>query len=107
MAVTVEKRANESFFLEHQFLRADGTGWLGEGEAIIAAAPNAPTVTAIDKSTGLAASGITSDISVVDGTVVRYKVSAGTVDKTYKLVIKVVTSAGQIFEDVVFFKVVD
>ena len=91
------KRAQEEIFYLHEFKRADGRGWLTEGETIATA-----TVTITDIVTGEDVStAMISEAAPYNNTSVRYKLSGGTVGSEYRLDILITTTTGQIFKDVI------
>jgi hypothetical protein len=101
MSDKFKKTTIESHFRTHQFRRPDGNGWLGETETI--AASPAPSIIVIQKNTpSPVISDMISDISIyTDNTSVKFKISNGVAGNTYQLFIKITSSLGQVFEDVV------
>jgi uncharacterized protein YndB with AHSA1/START domain len=92
----IEKTSYEEIFRYHEFSRPDGNGWLSTGEYL-----SSVTMTATDEAGGDVTSTIIDSamVSPTNGTKVRYKLKGGTLGSIYTLNIKVVTSAGQKFED--------
>lgn len=91
------KYAYEEVFRYYEFKRIDGKDGLATGEIIVSHA-----VTCREKSTGTdVTSTMISNASIVDDTQVTYKLKSGEAGKTYQIIIKAVTSAGQKLEGVV------
>lgn len=96
------KRAQEEIFYLHEFKRADGRGWLTEGETIAT-----PSVIATDIATGQDVSAtMVSSVAAYNNSSVRYKLSAGTIGGEYRLDILITTSNGQVFKDVLTVEII-
>lgn len=96
------KRAQEEIFYLHEFKRADGRGWLTEGETIAT-----PSVTATDSTTGEDVSAaMVSSVAPYNNTSVRYKLAAGAAGGEYRLDILITTSNGQVFKDVLTVEII-
>ena len=92
---TISKKAYEEIWMTHQFRRADGKGWVGSSEIL----SGTPTVDVLD-STGATVAEMSSDVSVVSDTKVKYKLKAGAAGETYTIRIRTgETSDGNKFED--------
>lgn len=92
--IRIEKRSAESFFRYHEFRRADGRGWLDEGETLT----GTPGVSVVEAGTGTAHPEMASEAAVYSQTAVRYRLAGGT-PGSYFVTITVETSGGQVFED--------
>lgn len=99
----VVKRVSEEFYRYHEFQRSDSKGWLNAGETIT----TCDSVKVYEQDTGTeTTSSMISDVAVdTDTTRCIYKLKAGTSGKEYYLKIKITSSTGQKFEDVITLEV--
>ena len=98
----IEKAAYEEMWRYIQFQRADGDGWITEGETI-----SSCTVTIIDLADGSNTStAMKSDATPYSNTKIKFFLKAGTAGHNYLITIKIVTSNSQKFEARQLLKVV-
>ena len=91
------KYTYEERYRYYKFKRPDGEDGLAAGEILVS-----HTVEALEKSAGTDVTAtMISNASIVDDTQVTYKLKAGEAGKTYQIIIKAVTSAGQKLKGVV------
>ena len=102
-AADVVKRESEEFYRYHEFQRSDGKGWLGTGETIT----TCDSVKTYEQDTDTeTSSSMISDVAVdTDTTRCKYKLKAGTSGKEYYIKIRIISSTGQKFEDVLTLEV--
>lgn len=96
----IEKRASEAFYRYHQFKRTDGNGWLGVSETI-----SSCSVIVLDSSNINMSSSMVDSVATYDSTQVIYKLKGGIVGKVYTVIINIVTSDANVFEDSFTLKV--
>jgi hypothetical protein len=88
-----EKYAYEEVYRYYEFERTDGKDGLAESETI-----STQAVTCEDENGVDCTSTMISNASIVDGTMVKYLLKAGTAGQSYTVIVKVVTSNGQKLE---------
>ena len=97
----IEKRASEAFYRYHQFKRTDGNGWLGTLETV-----SSCSVMVLDSSNANVSSSMVDNVAPYSNTQVIYRLKGGTAGKSYTVIINIVTSDANVFEDSFTLKVV-
>lgn len=97
----IEKTAWEEYRMTHNFKRKPGLGWLRAGETI----SSIGSVTVLDEN-DVSVTSLMLGATEISGTKVTYVIKGGTVGKSYFVFLKILTSEGNKFEDVIQVDVV-
>jgi hypothetical protein len=92
----IVKRPYEEFTRYREFYRPDGLGWLELGETIIT-----PYVIILDSNGVDQSVTMVGTISVQSNTQVKYKILGGISGGVYSILIRIITSLGNKYEDVI------